>query len=307
MNFTIGGDPEFIISDKNDNIVSAIDVVKGTRNKRIKINKNEYYYDNVLAECTILPSNNKEEFIFNVKNSIDTYKKLIYPYKITDLSSNYFSKKDLLHKDARKSGCSVEYCAYSLETISSKKINKILNSTNLRTAGGHIHLGTDLGKNHESCVMLVRMLDLFLGFASLLIDNNIQSVERRKIFGQAGRYRQPKYGIEYRTLSNFWLFNDKLVGVIYDICEFTIDFTKEKKYENFWKIDYEKLNSDDFWNNDGDPADCHFCYGYDCKKFKNLFINKDLDYKKNIMEIFEYYLDKKIKNKIFELANARIT
>lgn len=305
MNFSIGGDPEFILIDNAGNLKSAIEIIKGTRNKRIKIEQNEYYYDNVLAECTIKPSKNKEEFISNIKKSLNIFFELVKPYKLSNKSSAYFSSKDLSHKDAIKSGCAAEFCAYSLSTISPKKIDKILKETKLRAAGGHVHLGTDLGKRNESCVMLVRMLDLFLGFAFLLLDNSKESFERRKIFGQPGKYRQPSYGIEYRTLSNFWLTSPKLASLVYDICEFAINFTSEKKYDNFWKVDYEKLNSDDFWNNGGDPANCHQCYGYDCEKFKSLFINENIDYKKNITDIFEYYLDKNIKNKILELIDKK--
>lgn len=305
MNFTIGSDPEFILIDNSNKIKSAIGIVKGTKNKRIKIDQIDFYYDNVLAECTIKPAKNKEEFVSNIKKSLNIYKKLVSPYKISALSSAYFSSEDLLHKDARKSGCAVEYCAYSLGTISPKKIDKILNSTKLRTAGGHVHLGTELGKKHESCLMLVRMLDLFLGFAFLLLDNSKESIERRKVYGSAGRYRQPIHGVEYRTLGNFWLSSPKLAELVYELCEFTINFTNENKHENFWKIDQEKLNSDDFWNNGGDPSQCHSCYGYDSKKFRNLFIDQNCSYKKDIEEIFNFYIDDRIKNKISNLSNNK--
>lgn len=301
MNFTIGSDPEFILVDNQNICRSAIGIIKGTRNKRLRINQNEFYYDNVLAECTVKPSKTKEEFCENIKNSIKILREITTPLTLSNLSSAEFSSQELLHPDARKSGCSAEYCAYSLDAISPKKINKIFKKTNLRSAGGHIHLGTDLGKNHESCVMLIRMLDLFLGFTSLFLDNSKSSLERRKIFGAAGRYRQPKYGVEYRTLGNYWLFDDKQIELVYEVCEFTIKFTEEKGYENFWKVDQEKLNSDEFWNNDGDPASCHICYGYDICKFRKLFtMNKqDLEFNsKEIKKIVNYYLPANIKNKI---------
>lgn len=301
MDFSIGSDPEFILVDEKNNAKSAIGIIKGTRNKRIKINQNEFYYDNVLAECTIKPSKTKEEFYKNIQESISILKNLAKPYNISFESSSYFSSSELVHPHARKSGCAVEYCAYSLETISSRKINKIFQNSKLRTAGGHIHLGTNLGKNHESCVMLVRMLDLFLGFTSLFLDNCESSTERRKIFGAAGRYRQPNHGLEYRTLGNFWLHDRNLIELVYEICEFTIKFTEEKGYDNFWRVDHDKLNSDDFWNNDGDPASCHVCYGYNAYRFRKLFnMNKqDLEtHSKEIKEIINYYLPKNIINKI---------
>ena len=301
MNFTIGTDPEFILVDKCNKFTSAIGIVKGTKEKRIKINNFEFYYDNVLAECVVPPSKNKEEFVKNINNSIELYNKLINPYKISQISSAYFSTEDLLHPDSQVAGCAAEYCAYSLSPISSKKINKIFKNTKLRTAGGHIHLGTGLGKNHESCIMLVRMLDLFLGFISLFLDNSTSSIERRKIYGLPGRYRQPEHGVEYRTLGNFWLFDNKTIELVYDICEFVIKFTEEKGYENFWKVDNEKLDSDEFWNNDGDPSTCHICYGYDIENFKKLFLMPKDELERSsqeIKDIINFYLPNKIKERI---------
>lgn len=300
MNFTIGCDPEFIVINKQD-IISAINIIKGTRDKRIKIKNTEIYYDNVLAECTVKPASSKEEFVENIQESINLLSEIIFPYKLSQLSSAIFTNEELEHPDAKKSGCAAEYCAYSLSTISPNKINKIFKNSNLRTAGGHVHLGTNLGKNHESCVMLVRMLDLFLGFISLILDSSQESIERRKIYGSAGRYRQPFYGVEYRTLGNFWIFNNQLIRLLYDICEFVIKFTEDRGYENFWKVDNEKLDSDEFWNNGGDPADCHLCFGYDVFKFRKLFfMNKQelIEQSKEIKQIIDRYLPDNIKNQI---------
>ena len=34
---------------------------------------------------------------------------------------------------------------------------------------------------------------------------------RKKLYGKAGAYRPKPYGLEYRSLSNFWVFDDKLI------------------------------------------------------------------------------------------------
>lgn len=52
---------------------------------------------------------------------------------------------------------------------------------------------------------LVPLLDILLGNTSVLIDRDPHAAERRKVYGRAGEYRLPKHGLEYRTLSNFWL------------------------------------------------------------------------------------------------------
>lgn len=301
MNFTIGSDPEFILIDEKNNFKSAIGIIKGTRKKRLKINNLDFYYDNVLAEFTVKPSSNKKDFLSNLKNSINICEEIIKPLRLSSHTSAEFSSEELLHPDARKSGCAVEHCAYSLEVISSKKIEKLFKKNNLRTAGGHVHLGFSQVQSHDFCIMLVRMLDLFLGFVSLFLDNSPGCVERRKIYGAPGRYRQPSYGVEYRTLSNFWILDPELTEIVYDLCEFSIEFTNQKKYENFWKVDYDKLNSDSFWNEGGDPSSCHQCYGYNLNRFKKLFFmgkeelaNECLE----IKDIVDFYLPKELKNKI---------
>ena len=38
---------------------------------------------------------------------------------------------------------------------------------------------------------------------------------RRQLYGSAGRFRPTSYGIEYRTLSNFWIWDQRLTR---DLC-----------------------------------------------------------------------------------------
>jgi hypothetical protein len=59
-------------------------------------------------------------------------------------------------------------------------------------------------------------LDLFLGVPSVLMDDG---EERKQMYGKAGAYRPKKYGAEYRTLSNFWIFDKKLIGWVWDQSE----------------------------------------------------------------------------------------
>jgi hypothetical protein len=45
-------------------------------------------------------------------------------------------------------------------------------------------------------------------------------VERRKVYGRAGEYRLPAYGIEYRTPSNFWLRSYQLFSLVTGLARF---------------------------------------------------------------------------------------
>ena len=180
MNFTFGTDPEFILIDKKGNPKSAIDVIRHGKKNRLEKEGNFFFYDNVLAECTVKPARSKEEAVENIGKSLRSLSEIIGEYKITTLGSTKFIESEMKHSEARKAGCDVEYCAYEMRPVSSKKTKKLFEKSNFRTAGGHVHLGTDLGKSHETCVMLVRMLDLFLGVSSLILDGRKSSFKRRK-------------------------------------------------------------------------------------------------------------------------------
>ena len=116
------------------------------------------------------------------------------------------SKEELasLSDESRVLGCqpSLNYYGLKMPNVDPIKYRK-------RSAGGHVHFGlgapiykTD-GTDYRS--RLVPINDLLLGTISCLIDLDPDQKERRKLYGMAGEYRLPIYGLEYRTLSNFWL------------------------------------------------------------------------------------------------------
>lgn len=298
MNFTIGSDPEFIILDNENKPKSAIGILKNKKKSK-KIGSNFYYYDNVLAECTVKPAENKLCFIKNLNESLQNLCVLVNPCKLSLVPCAQFSQNELRHPDARVHGCSPEQCAYSLETVDSKRTKELIKKTNLRSAGGHLHFGFK-NKDHIYCLMAVRMLDLFVGIPSLLMDPT-PSIARRKIYGMAGRYRQPSYGIEYRTIGNFWLCSPETASLIYDLCDFAFSCVETNWYKNFWQIDEERLNSDDFWNMGGDPVECHKCSAYDLDFFQNLFLLDKKNFLKQGTKIIDFCLKnlpKKISEKV---------
>lgn len=107
-------------------------------------------------------------------------------------------------------------CAPSLNLHDSDAKVKVNAATyRTRSAGGHIHLGgaktfpwlRDPSK-------MIPLLDVLVGNTCVLVDRNEANVERRKVYGRAGEYRLPPHGIEYRTLSNFWLRSYPLMSMV---------------------------------------------------------------------------------------------
>lgn len=100
-----------------------------------------------------------------------------------------------------------------------------------RSAGGHIHLGfsgsPELMNHREE---LVPILDALLGNTSVMIDLDPNAAERRKVYGRAGETRSPYYGLEYRTLSNFWLRSYPLMSGVFAIARHAVSVLNTKYY-----------------------------------------------------------------------------
>lgn len=100
-------------------------------------------------------------------------------------------------------------------------------------------------------ISVIRAMDFFLGIPSLLLDND---KERRKLYGKAGAYRTPHYGVEYRTLSNFWMRDKKLVEWVFNQTYEALEFVRAGfTLTNYLGYDETKIR-DIINNNDIDAA-----------------------------------------------------
>lgn len=122
-----------------------------------------------------------------------------------------------LSDEAKKLGCKPSFNAYDKKASISVNPETYLK----RSASGHIHLG--LGRNtitgvesvlYQNRERLVPLLDILLGNTCVLIDRDPMNAERRQVYGRAGEYRLPLHGLEYRTLSNFWLRSYPLASFV---------------------------------------------------------------------------------------------
>lgn len=248
---TFGTDPEFFLSF-HGYYKSAIDVVPGSISNRHKIGEHQFYWDNVLAECAIKPGNSKEEVVENVRDCLRIYARLVKPFMLEARPSADMPSQEIKDKRAKVVGCHPDVCAYT--TIAFKPDKKIMR-TPFRSGGGHIHLGATKGFLREDGakrVLLIYLMDLFLAIPSLSIDMDPTSPARRKIYGNAGRYRPTSYGvedtpgfatgIEYRPLSNFWFQCPQYVELIYDLTMFVVDMVQNDEYGDLWEVDEDKFH-----------------------------------------------------------------
>lgn len=209
---TLGADPELFIQTTDGRMKSIIGLLGGTKSQPLAIGNGLFQVqeDNVAAEFNIPASGTREEFIKNIlwpqqeiAHILGTDK-----FQLSKLASASFPEDELMDPRAQEFGCDPDMDAWSLQ------VNKkpACEDKTFRTAGGHVHIGLE-DKDPRNVVRIIRAMDKHLGVWSVLMDNDDQ---RRKLYGKAGAFRPQNHGCEYRTLSNFWIFDRELIGEVWD-------------------------------------------------------------------------------------------
>lgn len=105
-----------------------------------------------------------------------------------------------------------------------------------RCVGFHIHAGDmDVIAQRER---VVKALDAVLGVYSVAAAENIDEPLRRRYYGLAGEYRETKYGVEYRTLSNWMLCHPAMTNLVFEMTRSIITFALNSKWlDTEWKFD----------------------------------------------------------------------
>jgi hypothetical protein len=113
-------------------------------------------------------------------------------------------KKDHLENEPMENvmlGCSPSHNVYGLMGDFPGNPRKL----RYRFAGGHIHISQF--QHPDRIERYVKALDKIVGIYFVAAAAGIDNPIRRKYYGQAGEYRKPEWGLEYRTLSNAWLIH----------------------------------------------------------------------------------------------------
>lgn len=204
---TIGADPEVFLRN-GATIVSAIGHVGGSKDAPVPVQCGAVQEDNVLAEFNIDPAASEDQFVTNIKTVMGQLRERVQPFDIEVISSHRFTKHELM-RSGRKAllfGCDPDFNAYT----GAKNVPPSAR-TGLRTAGGHVHVGYSGHSEQRNREIAINM-DLLLGVPSVLLDSD---TDRRSMYGKAGCLRHKPYGMEYRSLSNFWLAHTDVIRWVY--------------------------------------------------------------------------------------------
>jgi hypothetical protein len=211
----LGADPEFFFKNKKGEVVGSELVIP----KKWICEDGKLIRDGVAAEINPGAAQCRENLWRNVVDCMNTAKEfartkeceIVFDTTVT-LTQEQF---DSLSPFSKQFGCVPSSNAYGVNPIPEGAQDQLQ-----RSAGGHIHIGY---KNHTESHnvvaqdtdinTIVKVLDIIAGNTCVLFDQYKGSTERRKTYGRAGEYREKYYGLEYRTLSNFWLRDYRLFGL----------------------------------------------------------------------------------------------
>lgn len=225
---SLGCDPEFFFQDEKGQVVGAERILP-TPSPKVEAGLKLFVLDGVQVEmhpkaatCRAHVANHVAVGFRSLKKHLATLEGVSACFSTTVK----LKKKELasLSPAARTFGCVPSLSAYPLKLTGKAPVDA---ATYLkRSAGGHVHIGlkdSNCIKDASKWPELVPVLDILLGNTCVMLDRDPGAVERRKHYGRAGEFRLPPHGLEYRTLSNFWLRSYPLMSMVFGITRMGIN------------------------------------------------------------------------------------
>jgi len=245
----LGCDPEFFFASKEGKTIGSEKVLP---KKGLALNdgsRSKCVIDGVQAELNPAPSPCRESLAYHIFACFTQLKKTlannvtVVAAPVVDIDQ---SELDSLSEGSRVFGCAPSTNVYNEGDDKTSKIAVDPKKYLKRSAGGHIHLGnyyvgyladkykSDVFNNpYQTALRLekalkvtpeitVPILDYIVGNTAVLIDRDPSNAERRKNYGRCGEYRIKEYGLEYRTLSNFWLRSYPLFSLMFGLARLAI-------------------------------------------------------------------------------------
>lgn len=212
----MGMDPEAFITTEKGRIIGAEKLLKDKKPISAAgvhqfYEQNKIIPDGIQIEFNPMPRTCRAQVCYQLVASFRELKKQLdannMKASFTGVISVAKAELESLDADSRRLGC-----APSLNVFDAAATVKVRDGYRTRSAGGHLHFGL-MGARpdqaadypHFQPAVLVPLLDAILGNTCVMIDTDPKQRIRRRVYGRAGEYRLPPHGLEYRTLSNFWL------------------------------------------------------------------------------------------------------
>lgn len=234
----IGADVEMFVQNlETGEVETAEYFIEGTKDEPYQFDPENKWFgtskDNILAEVTIPPTNDPIQWV-EYLNKARAFVESRLPKGYCTVAFPAFSinEKFLQTEQALVFGCEPDYNVYT----GLRNGRPEATDPNLRSAALHVHFGykDPVAYNHadfkdgrniwvmdEQRAEIIKACDLFLGIPSLLIE---PENKRRELYGKAGCFRPKPYGVEYRTLGNYYLQNNALTKWVHTSAMAAIDW-----------------------------------------------------------------------------------
>ena len=239
----IGHDCEVLLQDATGKHISVIGYINADKWHPMQIPDMPAGFtlqeDNVALEYGAPPASSAEELIFSMEAVMKHSLAYLPGLSFSKLSCTIYDKDQMMHPAAHVFGCEPDFCAWDKSTNKSPHPEHPF----MRSAGGHIHVETK-----EDPYEVAKAMDLYLGVPSILMDDGEQ---RKQMYGNAGACRVKPYGVEYRTLSNFWMFEPKYMSWVWN--------ATERALANLGKADVFKARIVDAINNNNKVVAAQLC------------------------------------------------
>lgn len=231
---TIGTDPEFFVK-KGEKYINAETYFPGSKEEPFLMKTGAgLQTDNVAVEFASPVGVTAEDFINKLRDTFNELHSMLPKDLTIDMAASAeFDEDQLNTPQAQAFGCSPSFDAWRLCENEQPNAER----SNLRSTGAHIHIGStgedgnDFLHDPYGKVYTVRMCDAFHGIISVVLDTDERSISRRKLYGKAGEHRPTEYGVEYRTLSSFWLKSPNLVMLIDSLTTDALKAVREEYHE----------------------------------------------------------------------------
>lgn len=204
MQGRVGCDLEYAVSIGTGGYIPAGALpIEGTKGNPTPLKNGGVEIDCCAVEITPKPAYTEDEFASNILGLLKEVRDLYPTVLLTPTPSVIFRESELKkYPHANTMGCSPDSCAWTL-----KENPKPVSVNGLRSFGGHIHI-------EYGGIETVKACDITLGMYSVIKDPDTL---RRKLYGKAGAYREKPYGVEYRTVSNFWCASEVLIRKMFQL------------------------------------------------------------------------------------------
>lgn len=221
VKFKFGTDVEvFLKEKKTGRLVSAHEVIPGSKDKPHKLKYGQCHPDSVACEFAITPCTTFKQFNSKILHTLKELKYIIGP----DLELVFTAKGKFqseywknLPEYIKRSDCGADFYIGgnygNLRLITQAKMNR----PNTSFAGGHVHIGWTDGSNEEYTNSESHLTDCMTAMKHLTtswcvvhgmlpgLTEDRQNIFDREDAGFCNNVMRPKpYGVEFRAPSNLW-------------------------------------------------------------------------------------------------------